>query len=178
MRIARLVPLLIGAVFVGGCGGHDDGAPVSLAISTPADTSVVHEDAVDVSGRVRPANADVVVLGREADVEGSSWHARVPLQEGANVIDVAASAPGRAATWSALRVSRRSLVKVPDLAGQGRDDAVDALGALGLRADVEQGHGLLDRLLPGGWGVCRTDPDAGARVPKGARVRVEVSKTC
>ena len=69
-------------------------------------------------------------------------------------------------------------MSVPDLAGAARDEAVDRLEALGLRVEVEEGGGLLDRLLPGDWRVCETQPRAGAELRRGATVRVGVSKSC
>ena len=127
---------------------------------------------------MRPADARVLVGGRAATVVDGEFRRRVPLQEGANVIDVAASAPDARTAWSALRVERETLVSVPDLAGAARDEAVDRLQALGLRVEVEEGGGLLDRLLPGDWRVCETQPRAGAELRRGATVRVGVSKSC
>ena len=75
-------------------------------------------------------------------------------------------------------MARETLVRVPDVADSGRDDAVDRLESAGLRADVVERSGLLDRLLPGEWGVCDTEPPAGAELPRGATVHLVVSKTC
>ena len=49
-------------------------------------------------------------------------------------------------------------MKVPDLIGATRDDAIARLDALGLRADVEEEGGLLDTLLGGDWIVCASPP--------------------
>jgi hypothetical protein len=169
---------LVAAVLIAGCGGGDSPKPVSISLVSPADGVVVHEDGVELRGRVRPAGARVLVGGRVATVVDGEFRGRVPLQEGANVIDVAASAPDARTAWSAVRVERETLVAVPDLAGTARDDAVDRLEALGLRAEVEEGGGLLDRLLPGDFRVCETRPSAGAELRRGATVRVGVSKSC
>jgi PASTA domain/Glucodextranase, domain B len=170
--------LLLATASAVGCGQGDDPAPAGLAISSPADSAVVHEDSVEVRGRVRPAGASVTVLGRRADVSGREFRAVVPLHEGSNVIDVSASAGGASTVWRVVRVGRQTLAKVPDLAGDSRDDAVGQLESLGLRAQVKEDSGFLDRFLPGGWGVCETKPDVGAELPKGSRVRLTVSKTC
>jgi hypothetical protein len=151
---------------------------VSISLVSPADGVVVHEDTVEVRGRVRPAGARVLVGGRAAPVTNGEFRAQAPLREGANVIDVGASAPGARTAWSALRVARETLVSVPELAGAGRDDAVDRLESLGLRTEVHEGGGLIDRLLPGDWRVCETQPRAGAELRRGATVRVAVSKSC
>jgi hypothetical protein len=178
MRTAALALLLLAAAFAAGCGQDDDAPAVALRIAGPADGVVVHEDAVEVRGRVRPPDATVFVLGKRAAVSGGEFRARVPLNEGSNVIDVGASAGGAKSSWRAVRVARQSLVEVPDLTGESRDDAVDRLESLGLRAEVDEDNGLLERFLPGGRDVCETQPDAGAELPRGARVRLRVSKTC
>jgi Glucodextranase, domain B/PASTA domain len=169
---------LVAAVLSAGCGGGDPSEPVSISLVSPADGVVVHDDGVELRGRVRPADARVLVDGRAATIADGEFRGRVPLREGANVIDVAASAPGARTAWSALRVERKTLVSVPDLAGAARGEAVDRLEALGLRVEVEEGGGLLDRLLPGDWRVCETQPRAGAELRRGATVRVGVSKSC
>jgi hypothetical protein len=178
MRFAALAIVLLGAGSLAACGDGDDPPPVGLAIAAPADTAVVHEETVEVRGRVRPADASVTVLGRQADVSGGEFRAEVPLREGANVIDVSASAGGATTAWQAVRVGRQSLVKVPDLIGDSRDDAVGQLESLGLRAKVDEHEGFLDRFLPGGPAVCESSPEAGAELPRGARVRLTVSKSC
>src|SRR5829696_9715571 len=104
MRTGGLALLLLGAAWAAGCGQDEDPAPVGLAISTPADSAVVHEDSVEVRGRVRPADATVIVLGRQAAVAQGEFHTRVPLREGSNVIDVGASARGAAPAWRTVRV--------------------------------------------------------------------------
>jgi Glucodextranase, domain B/PASTA domain len=168
----------------GGCGG--DGGPggrrsaraVRLEVSAPADATLTHGSEVEVLGRVSPARARVIVAGRRAKVSGGVFRATVALQEGTNVIDVGASAPRSTGAWTAVRVTRQTLVSVPDLVGTARDDAVARIEALGLRAEVADRDGLLDRLLPGDVRVCATRPQAGSRVRLAARVTVAVSKDC
>ena len=169
---------LLAAVVTAGCGGDDPQKPVSISLVSPADGVVVHEDTVEVRGRVRPVGARVLVGGRAATVRDGEFRGQVPLREGANVIDVGASAEDARTAWAALRVSRETLVSLPDLEGAARDDAVDRLEALGLRATVQEGAGLLDRLLPGDPRVCETQPGAGAELRRGDTVRLAVSKTC
>ena len=111
-------------------------------------------------------------------VTAGEFHVRVPLDEGVNVIDVGASAGGRATSFRALRVSRQVVVEVPELSGEARDDAVERLEDLGLRPDVDEEGGLLDRILPARWAVCKTDPEPGTEVDRGARVQVTVSRAC
>jgi hypothetical protein len=171
-----LTALLIATV--AGCGDGGDPSPATVRVESPPDGQVVHEDSVEVRGRVRPAGARVLVAGDPATVSGGRWRALVALSEGANVIDVGAAAPGAATVWTTVRVSRQTLVRVPDLGGLERGEAVAELRELGLRAAVEEGSGLLDRLVPGAWGVCETSPAAGAELARGALVRLSVSKTC
>jgi len=173
-----LLLLLAAAVGIGGCGEGSDPKPARLAVTTPADSAVVRDGSVEVRGRVHPAGAQVLVLGQRAAVTGARFHARVPLREGRNVIDVGAAGRGAGPTWTSVRVSRVVLVAVPELVGESRGDAVDRLESAGLTAEVDEEDGLLDRLLPGDWGVCETRPAAGSEVARGSRVRLSVSKTC
>src|SRR5512132_3040495 len=82
---------------VGGCGGEDKPPPkpprpVALTIQQPGDTARVESGTIDVLGIVEPATAQVRVLGRPASVSGGSFSVQVPLEPGANVVDVIASA--------------------------------------------------------------------------------------
>jgi hypothetical protein len=152
--------------------------PVRLQVTAPADTAIVPAGTVEVRGRVSPAGARVWVLGRPAQVTGGRFSAVVPLEQGPNVVDVAAAARGRRAALAALRVTREERVAVPDLKGIAAADVERELEALGLRAGVEREGGLLDRLLPGEPVVCEQDPAAGARVRRGTTVRVVVARSC
>jgi hypothetical protein len=120
----------------------------------------------------------VLVLGRPVRVARGEFRAVVPLQAGTNLIDVGASARGAAPAWNALRVTREVLVKLPDLAGATRDDAIDRLDALGLDAEVQEEGDLLDELLGGDWIVCESSPPAGSDVRRGARIHLIVAKGC
>jgi Glucodextranase, domain B/PASTA domain len=173
------IALVAAAALAAGCGGDDSPRPVQLTLVTPADGAVVHTGVLEVRGRVSPAGARVLVAGRPAAVTGAEFRGRVRLREGSNVIDVGASADGGRTSWSALRVARQTLVRVPDLAGVARDEAVDRLARLGLRAQVEEEQGgLLDRLLGSAPTVCETDPGPEAELPRGASVHVIVARGC
>jgi hypothetical protein len=177
-RAALLVCLGAALATLSGCGDEADPPRARVSVLGPADDALVHEDQVEVRGRVRPLGAHVLVAGEPATVDGGSFRALVPLEEGANVIDVGATARGATPVWTAVRVSRQSLVTVPDLAGADSEDAVDELTGMGLRSSVDKQEGFFDRLLPGGWRVCESSPSAGAEVPRGETVRLSVSKTC
>jgi hypothetical protein len=175
---ARLALVTLAAI-VAGCGGGDSPRPVQLTLATPADGAVVHTGVVEVRGRVSPAGAHVRVAGRPATVTGAEFRGRAQLREGSNVIDVGASADGARTVWSALRVVRQTLVRVPDLVGAQRGEAVDRLEQLGLRAEVEdRPGGLLDRLLGSAPAVCETEPGPEAELPRGATVRLTVARGC
>jgi hypothetical protein len=185
MRPATLITACCAALApaLAGCSGGDErrDAPlraVRLQVTAPADGAIARGGTVEVRGRVSPAGARVWVLGRRAQVSGGSFTAVVPLEHGPNVVDVAAAARGRRAALAALRVTRDERVVVPDLAGIAAADVERELEALDLRADVERGGGLLDRLLPGDPVVCEQDPAAGARVRRGRTVRVVVARSC
>jgi hypothetical protein len=168
---------------LGGCGGEDPAParslqPVRLQITAPADEAIVRGGTVDVRGRVTPAVAEVTVLGRPALVTQGRFTVVVPLEPGANVVDVIATAPRRKAALAALRVTRDVLVTVPQLAGVEEDELERVLEPLGLRAEVEHGGGILDALRPGPAAVCEQDPRAGAQVRRGRSVRVLMAKRC
>jgi Glucodextranase, domain B/PASTA domain len=182
--VRHLVPsALLGAVLLlAGCGGDEPRPrslpPVSLEIVAPDDASTVRDGEVEIRGRVDPANARVLVLGRRAEVSGGEFAATVPLREGANVIDVAASASGASAVWSAVRVTRRVTIPVPDVVGRPLDEAKARVEASGLEPTEDKGGGLLEPLLPGAWTVCETSPSAGAEVRRGTEVRLSALKGC
>jgi hypothetical protein len=186
MRAARPLAaccVVVLAVLATACGGdHAAGTaaspPVRLTVERPADLAVTRDTAVTVSGSVRPAGAAVQVGGRPAEVTGGGFTARVDLEPGANVIDLAATASGHAPALTAFRVTREMPVVVPDLEGLTGADARAAVEALGLRLAEERSGGLLEELLPGEPGVCRQRPDAGAEVMRGTEVDVLLGKRC
>jgi hypothetical protein len=185
----RLQPLLVVACLAtaaaAGCGGEDPKhaarppAAVDLQVSAPDDMSTVRAESVVVKGTVTPASAAVQVLGQRAAVSGGgTFTTTVALQPGSNVIDVMATASGRGPTLTAFRVTREVPVVVPDLSGKTADEVRSTLGDLRLKAEVEEGGGLLEDLLPGDPAVCTQDPDAGSQVRSGTSVHVVVSKSC
>jgi Glucodextranase, domain B/PASTA domain len=181
---APLLALIAVAVVVAGCGGDSrqrpakPPAPVELHVSTPSDMDSTRGSIVTVSGSVTPADAAVRVLGRSAEVVAGSFTARVPLQPGANVIDLMASAHGRDPAMTALRVTRDMPIQVPDLTHLTPDDARARVERLGLKLRTESGGGLLEPILPGTPGVCDQRPDPGTRVERGSEVLVLVAKRC
>ena len=175
--------LTLGLLLVAGlaaCGGRErtPALPaVRLVLTAPGDASSVESPTVMESGTVAPPDARVLIQGREAEVRGGRFSAEVELAGGANVIDVQAAAPRRPAAMTAVRVTRLVPVRVPNVERFPPGDAVDALEAVGLRADVRDG-GILDDILPGTPGVCETEPPRGERVPVGTTVTVVVRKSC
>jgi beta-lactam-binding protein with PASTA domain len=111
-------------------------------------------------------------------VQDGAFTATVPLEVGANVVDVLASAGRRRPAMAAIRITRQTSVRVPDLAGASADDARDRLAELGLRPRIEEGGSILDDLLPIDAVVCSTSPGAGTEIDGGAEVEVAVSKLC
>ena len=123
---------------------------------------------------MEPATAQVRVLGRPASVSGGSFSIQVPLEPGANVVDVIASAPSRAPMLTAFRVTREVLVVVRDpCSGEDVGDAEDSLKGLGLKIDARRGpDSFIDGLLPGAPKVCTQRPEPAEKVHKGTTVQV------
>jgi hypothetical protein len=185
MRTGPVLVLVCLAAAAAGCGGDEQPraqrpAPaVDLKVVSPSDMATVRAETVEVHGTVEPAGAAVLVLGQRAPVSGGgTFSATVPLEPGANVIDVMATASGRGPALTAFRVTREVPVTVPDLDGKKVPEVETALGDLGLRAEVEQGGGLIEELLPGEPAVCEQQPEAGVQVRRGTKVHVVVSKSC
>jgi Glucodextranase, domain B/PASTA domain len=185
MRRATLIGASCAALMpaLAGCGGGEERRepslrPVRLEVTAPVDAAIVRGGTLDVRGRVSPAGANVRVLGRPAEVSGGTFTAVVALEHGRNIVDVAATAPGRRTTLAAFRVTRDERVTVPDLAGVGARDVEGEIEPLGLRVEVRRGGGLLDRLLPGDLVVCDQEPAGGTQVRRGRTVRVTVARSC
>lgn len=182
MRRSALACFLLLAAAASGCGGDSkpppDPAPVKLSITAPGDSSTSKDDSVQLTGTVQPARASVQVLGHAAAVSGGSFSARVPLQEGVNVIDVSATMPGRSAAFAALRITYDPRVTVPDLTHAVDDDAANRLAKLGLDPQLEATGGLFDEFRSGPRRVCESDPPAGTEVDPGTQVTLKTRKTC
>jgi hypothetical protein len=185
MRIRPLVALACLAAAVAGCGGTEEPRaqkprpPVALDVTSPDDMATVRTGTVEVRGTVTPAGAVVQVLGQPATVSGGgTFSARVPLDPGDNVIDLMATARGRAPAFTAFRVTREVPVAVPDLGGLDVAAVQERLGVTGLGVKVEQGGGVLEKLLPGDPAVCEQDPAPDTKVRRGTTVHVVVAKSC
>jgi Glucodextranase, domain B/PASTA domain len=179
--VFRAVLIALVALGVAGCGSGEPTAPppkVRLAVTAPSDAAVVDGDDVAISGTVTPARAHVEVGGREVSASGGRFTASVPLDPGANVIDVAASADGRSPSVTAIRVVRQMPVQIPDLAGARPDSAVQRLEALGLHTEVQEGGSILDEIFGGEKRVCGSNPDAGETVRPGTTVTLHVERSC
>jgi hypothetical protein len=173
--------LVLLAATVAGCGeerAKPPRKPVVLTLSAPQDGATTREDTVQVGGSVTPASARVLVRGERATVSGGRFSAAVDLREGTNVIDVGAAAPGWRASWRALRVTRHSRIRLPDVLGRETVDAVGVLEARGFDVRVTNDDGLLDAFRDRPRVVCLTDPEPGTPLLPGSEVEVVVSKTC
>ncbi len=182
MRLGPFIAVGFAGALLGGCGEDapppKPQKPVQLSVSAPSDTAVVQGATMQVRGTVSPAGARVRVQGHAAQVSGGEFISNVKLAQGANVIDVAATAAGRAAALTAFRVTRVERVAVPDLAGLSVDDAQQAADKLGLKLESERGGGFLDPLVPRRIGVCEQSPAPGKQVRRGSTVRVLVARAC
>lgn len=179
--LRRLVPLLATGLVLSACGEAPRAATqprVTLELSAPNDGGQVRDERVAIRGTVSPADASVRVAGQDAEVSGGEFSADVELEPGANVIDVAATSPGRRPASDAVRVARDMRVPVPDVVGTAPDEALEALEAAGLDPVEERGGSWIDRLLPGAIAVCAVSPAAATLVEKGTRVVVQTAPEC
>jgi hypothetical protein len=184
MRARPLHAACVAVLLAGGCGGDGEPraarapAPVALDVSVPADMAVVRADVIEVSGSVEPDGARVRVLGEPAHVLAGTFTAAVPLEPGANVIDVMATARGREPAMTAVRVVREMPVEVPDLEGSEIPEAQERVAEVGLELEVRESGGLFDELLGGEPAVCEQDPEPGELVRRGTTVTATVARSC
>src|SRR2546423_5611324 len=109
LRVALALAAVAAAALTAACGGsakRSGSGHVSLSLASPGDGAVVRAAVVEVRGTVRPRGAAVEVAGRPAAVSGGAFDVVVPLDTGANVLDVAAPAPGAPPPLAALRGRR------------------------------------------------------------------------
>jgi hypothetical protein len=174
-----VVPALaLAACGDGGGGGAGGTSRVELSLASPGDGTVVRAAIVEVRGTVRPSGAAVEVAGRAAAVRGGQFDAVVPLSVGANVIDVAADAPGARPAVLALRVQRDDRVTVPQLVGDDPDVVQAHLEDLGLKVRSQRGGGFFDPIIPEAKRVCSLSPGPGSRVEPGTRVKMVWARHC
>jgi Glucodextranase, domain B/PASTA domain len=182
MRLGPFIAAGSAAAILGGCGADDPPLkpqkPVVLQVSAPSDTAVVHGATMQVRGTVNPPGARVKVQGHIAQVNGGTFSSNVTLDQGANVIDVAASASGRSVAMTAFRVTREERVSVPQLVGLSLDDAKSEAAKGDLKLQTERGGGFLDPLVPRRLGVCEQSPTAGKQVRRGTTVQLLVARSC
>jgi Glucodextranase, domain B/PASTA domain len=182
MRAPALAAFVALTALAPACG--DDREPprresgVKLELGSPPDGDVVRSETVEIRGTVQPRGAHVRVVGREIPVDGGSFRAEVPLEPGANLIDVSAESPGRRPDFAVARIVYEQRLPVPELVGSDADTAQDQLEGLGLTVRIENAGGFFDPLLPGDPKVCELDPRPGAQVLPGSEVTVLVARDC
>jgi hypothetical protein len=182
MRAPTFAAVVALAALAPACG--DDAEPprtvpvVKLELGSPPDGDVVRSETVEIRGTVQPRGAQVKVLGREVDVDGGSFRAEVPLEPGANLVDVSAGARGRRPDFAVARIVREVRLPVPDLAGRDADTAQEQLEGLGLTVAVENAGGFFDPILPGDPKVCELRPEPGTQVLPGSEVTLLVARDC
>jgi hypothetical protein len=67
-------------------------------------------------------------------------------------------------------------VRVPDVVGRPLDEALDALGDLGLRGVFDEDQGLFGVVVERNWEVTAQDPAPGPRVDQGTEVRLGIAR--
>lgn len=182
MRAPSVAAVIALTALVPACG--DDAEPprrepvVKLELGSPPDSDVVRSETVEIRGTVQPRGARVRVAGREVPVDGGSFRADVPLEPGANLIDLSADARGRRPDFAVARIVREVRLPVPDLVGSDADTARDQLEGLGLSVEIEDAGGFFDPILPGDPQVCELDPEPGTYVLPGGDVTLRVARDC
>jgi hypothetical protein len=182
MRTCTIAALLAVATLTAACG--EDAKPpqkeplVELTLTAPPDGDTIREERIEISGTVKPARANVQVLGSEVAVQDGRFSTEVALEPGANLIDVAGSASGRRPDFASLRVIREQRVPLPDVVGRDADTAQEELEGLGLKVRTEDSGGFFDPLLPGDPAVCAMEPGAGEQVLPGTEVTLQVAREC
>jgi len=179
--VRSLALILTAGLLVSACGESPKAATdarVTLKLSLPDDGGTVRDERVMVRGTVSPADAAVAVGGEDAEVDGGEFTREVPLEPGANVIDITATSPGRRPAADAVRVVRDITVEVPVLVGQEADQAKTALGNLGLKVKEVQSGSWLDRVLGGTPRVCTMEPAGGRRVDPGSTITLNTARDC
>jgi hypothetical protein len=178
----RLGLLLIAGLLLAGCGADTPlpkpQKPVQLSVSAPSDTAIVQGATAQVSGTVSPSGARVKVQGHVAQVSGNNFTSTVKLDQGPNVIDVAATASGRATALTAFRLTRDERIAVPEFVGLSVDDARRQAEQRDLELTTERGGGFLDPLVPRGLHVCDQSPAPGKQVRRGSTVQLLVARSC
>jgi hypothetical protein len=177
----RLAPLLAAGLVLSACGETPRPATqprVTLKLLAPDDGGTTRDGRIEIRGTVSPGDSAVRVAGTDAEVSGGEFRAEVELLPGGNVIDVAASAPGRRPATDAVRVERDMRVPVPDVIGQEVGAATDALKAAGLEPAEERSGSWIDRILGGSVQVCAMSPRGDALVDKGTRVVIQTAREC
>jgi hypothetical protein len=178
----RLGLLIMASVLLAGCGADTPPPkpqkPVQLSVSAPSDTAVVQGATAQVTGTVSPPGARVKVQGHLAQVSGGGFTGTVKLAQGPNVIDVAATARGRATALTAFRLTRDERIAVPELVGLSLDDARRQAEGRDLKLSAERTGGFLDPLVPRGIHVCDQSPAPGKQVRRGSTVELLVARSC
>jgi hypothetical protein len=117
-RRIRLVVLAVAGALTGfavaavlaGCG-EEEPKVASVTVTAPADGSSTRESRITVRGTVTPANAQVTVMGRNAQVANGVFTVSVPLKSGNNDIDVLATGPDVTPGTTTILVKRRTSSK-------------------------------------------------------------------
>jgi hypothetical protein len=163
-----------------GCGSSSQppSPQVRLAIDSPTDGVRTLAGAVSISGIVSPDGATVLVAGKVVTVTGGSFKASISIRPGSNVVDILASAPEATDAMSAVRIYRQVLIAIPNIGGESPTQATLRLTSVGLTANIQEGGGFLEPIIPGTPHVCGTDPAAGHTVAPGTAVVVHTAKLC
>ena len=105
----RSCAFLVIGLAVAGCGSSSSSSKdVTLRVSSPSSGTTTRADRITVRGTVDPPDADVQVVGQNAQVGNGVFTVSVPLHKGRNALDVVASSKGSAPTTTTVTVIRKS----------------------------------------------------------------------
>jgi glucodextranase-like protein len=102
--VAWIATGILVALAMSGCGSSRPS--VHVQVLAPADGSSTAAERVTVRGTVTPDNATVQVAGQSAQVGSGVFTTSVPLQPGANQLDVVASVQGDTPVSTTIAVTR------------------------------------------------------------------------
>ena len=150
---------------------------MTLELSAPDDGGRTRAERVEIRGTVTPGDSSVRVAGLDAEVSGGEFSAEVELLPGGNVIDVAATSPGRRPATDAVRVERDMRVPVPESSAR-RPTRRSRRSRRRAWSRPRSAAGAGSTACSAGRSRSAPSPQAGKLVEKGTRVVIQTAGEC